>query len=230
VTGAPAPSRAAGRAEDHAANIAQLRSRIAPVAAAPPSAIVPDDGTAAAKLETFRREICDCTRCKLAETRNMFVFGSGNPRAQVMFIGEAPGFEEDMQGQPFVGRAGQLLTKVVESLPLPREQVYIANIIKCRPPGNRKPGKDEIETCRGYLFRQIELIEPKWIVLLGATAVEGVLDRSEPMGRMRGQTLEYRGIPVTATYHPSYLLRSPKEKGKVWEDLAPVREWLRTGA
>jgi len=176
-----------------------------------------------------------CVKCPhLAARRHSVVFGVGNPEAKLMFVGEAPGEEEDLQGEPFVGRAGQLLTKMIIAMGLAREQVYIGNIVKCRPDmppgasGNRKPTKQEMETCVPYLRAQIEVIKPSVLVALGATSVEGLLGPIGTIGSLRGKFLEYRGVPVMPTYHPSYLLRnqSNTEKRKVWEDLLKVMDRL----
>jgi DNA polymerase len=176
-----------------------------------------------------------CVKCPhLAARRHTVVFGVGDPEAKLMFVGEAPGEEEDLKGEPFVGRAGQLLTKMISAMGLSREQVYIANIVKCRPdmpsgvPGNRKPTKQEMETCVPYLRAQIEVIKPSMMVALGATAVEGLFGPVGTIGSLRGKFLEYRGTPLMPTYHPSYLLRnqSNTEKRKVWEDLLKVMERL----
>ena len=176
-----------------------------------------------------------CQKCPhLVARRHTVVFGVGDPDAQLMFVGEGPGEDEDLKGEPFVGKAGQLLTKMIAAMGLSREQVYIANIVKCRPdmppgvPGNRKPTRDEMDTCVPYLRAQIDIIKPRALVALGATAIEGLVGATGPMGAMRGKFLEYRGAPLMPTYHPSYLLRnqSNTEKRKVWEDLLKVMERL----
>ena len=175
-------------------------------------------------LEAFRRQICDCTRCRLGTTRQQFVFGSGDPAAGIMFIGEAPGAEEDRVGQPFVGKAGQLLTKIIEAMGLSRDEVYICNILKCRPPNNRDPQPDEIEQCEPYLKRQIEIVQPRVICTLGRFAAQTLLRSREPMGRLRDQSHHYEGIPLVATYHPAALLRNPQWKRPTWEDIKRVRK------
>ncbi len=175
-------------------------------------------------LEAFRRQICDCTRCRLGATRQQFVFGSGDPAAGIMFIGEAPGAEEDRAGQPFVGKAGQLLTKIIEAMGLSRDAVYICNILKCRPPNNRDPLSDEIEQCEPYLKHQIEIVQPRVICTLGRFAAQTLLRSREPMGRLRGQSHHYEGIPLVATYHPAALLRNPQWKRPTWEDVKRVRK------
>ena len=186
-------------------------------------------------LDSLRAAALVCERCPaLVASRHGVVFGVGHPRAELMFIGEAPGAEEDLAGEPFVGRAGQLLTKMIQAMGLSREEVYIANVLKCRPdmpagqPGNRKPRPEEMATCLPWLRRQIELIGPRVMVALGATAAEGLLGITEPIGRIRGQWREFESKPVMVTYHPAYLLRnpSPGEKRKVWEDLLKVLERL----
>jgi DNA polymerase len=160
-----------------------------------------------------------CTKCGLHQARTQTVFGVGNRQAQWLFIGEAPGADEDAQGEPFVGRAGQLLNAMLFALGLKREQVYIANVLKCRPPGNRDPQPDEVAHCEPYLIRQIELIQPRLIVALGRHAAHSLLKTDAPLARLRGQQLNYHGTPLIVTYHPAYLLRSPADKRKAWDDL-----------
>jgi DNA polymerase len=171
--------------------------------------------------EPLRELVSGCTRCALHETRTQTVFGVGNPRARWMFIGEAPGAEEDRQGEPFVGRAGQLLNAMIKALGFGREDVYIANVLKCRPPGNRDPRPDEAAQCRGYLERQIELVSPKIVVAVGRIAAQNLLATDAALARLRGKVhpLGPRGWPLVVTYHPAYLLRSPGEKRKAWQDL-----------
>jgi uracil-DNA glycosylase len=164
-----------------------------------------------------------CTKCALHKTRTQTVFGVGNHRAQWMFIGEAPGADEDAQGEPFVGRAGQLLNAMLAALGLKREEVFIANVLKCRPPNNRDPQADEVEQCEPYLIRQIELIQPKLIVALGRHAAHSLLKTDLALARLRGQALSYQNIPLVVTYHPAYLLRTPSDKRKAWEDLRRAR-------
>jgi len=169
----------------------------------------------------------DCTRCKLHTLgRKQVVFGVGNPNADLMFVGEAPGADEDIQGEPFVGRAGQLLTKIIEAIDLKREDVYIANVIKCRPPGNRNPEPDEVEQCEPFLFRQIDTIKPKVIVALGKFAAQCLLRTTDPITRIRGREFRYRDAILIPTYHPAYLLRTPSAKREVWEDMKRVRAIL----
>jgi uracil-DNA glycosylase len=189
----------------------------------------------ASRMDGLRQRALVCTKClHLAQTRTQVVFGVGNIDAELMFVGEAPGEDEDRQGEPFVGRAGELLTRIIEAMNLRREDVYIGNVLKCRPDmpagssGNRKPRADEMATCLPYLIEQIEIIRPKVLVALGATAMEGLLGAKEPMNRLRGRWHDFRGTPLMATYHPAYLLRnqSLSEKRKVWEDMLQVLERL----
>jgi DNA polymerase len=180
-------------------------------------------------LQMVRADIGDCTRCKLhALGRRQIVFGVGNPNADLMFVGEAPGRDEDIQGEPFVGRAGQLLTKIIEAIGLQRSDVYIANVIKCRPPENRNPEQDEVETCEPFLFRQIDVIKPKVIVALGTFAARALLRTLDPISRLRGRVYDYRGAKLIPTFHPAYLLRNPSSKREVWEDMKVVRSLLKS--
>jgi uracil-DNA glycosylase family 4 len=180
-------------------------------------------------LTMLREEIGPaCTRCKLHTLgRKQVVFGVGNPNADLMFVGEAPGADEDEQGEPFVGRAGQLLTKIIEAIGLQRSDVYIANIIKCRPPGNRNPEPDEVERCEPFLFRQIEAVQPKVIIALGKFAAQSLLRTTDPITRLRGRTFNYRGATLIPTFHPAYLLRNPSAKRDVWEDMKKARAILQ---
>jgi len=174
----------------------------------------------AAALSVISREVAGCTRCEeLARTRTQTVFGVGNPQARLCFMGEAPGADEDRQGEPFVGRAGQLLTKIIQACTLSRDDVYILNTLKCRPPGNRNPLPDEIDHCREYLNRQLQVIRPEFICCLGAVAAKALLSTELSIGRLRGRFHDYRGIRVLCTYHPAYLLRNPSAKRQVWEDM-----------
>lgn len=180
-------------------------------------------------LDDIRRDLGDCRRCKLCPTRRNIVFGEGNPKAGLMFVGEGPGADEDASGRPFVGRAGQLLTKMIEAMGYKREDVYIANTVKCRPPENRTPEKDELDTCIPFLFRQIAVIRPKVIVALGNPAQQSLLDTKIGITRMRGSFHDYprlTGIKVMPTFHPAYLLRSPDKKREAWDDLKMVRDFL----
>jgi uracil-DNA glycosylase family 4 len=196
----------------------------APRAAARSEELFSDPGVrAAATLAALREHIGDCRRCKLAGGRTHLVFGIGNPSAALMFVGEGPGADEDRQGEPFVGRAGQLLTEIVtKGMKLRREDVYIANVIKCRPPGNRNPEPDEIAACMPFLARQIELVGPRVIVALGTFAAQTLLGVKTPITRMRGVWQDYRGIKVMPTFHPAYLLRNPNDKRLVWADIKVV--------
>ena len=192
----------------------------APRPAGGPAGELPDS------LAGLREWIGDCRRCKLAEGRKTIVFGQGNPEARLMFVGEAPGAEEDEQGLAFVGKAGQLLTRIIEAIGLSRDDVYIANVIKCRPPQNRNPETDEILSCQPFLERQIGIIRPTVLVALGKFAGQWLLKTAEPISRIRGRLGEYQGIKVMPTYHPAYLLRNPGAKKDVWEDMKLVRELL----
>jgi DNA polymerase len=179
-------------------------------------------------LAAVRADIGDCTRCKLHTLgRRQIVFGVGNPNADLMFVGEAPGADEDVQGIPFVGRAGQLLTKIIEAIDLKRDDVYIANVIKCRPPQNRNPEQDEVDTCEPFLFRQVDIIQPKVIVALGTFAARALLRTLDPISRLRGRVYSYRGAKLIPTFHPAYLLRNPASKRDVWDDMKVVRSLLR---
>lgn len=185
--------------------------------------------TKAALLEAVRQEALSCRRCELSKTRTNVVFGSGNPDANILFIGEAPGYNEDVQGLPFVGDAGRLLDKILHAMGLSRSEVYIANILKCRPPGNRNPNPEEIMSCYPYLLRQIDSIKPKVIVALGYVAAKTLLKTKRAMGQLRGNFYDFRNTVVLPTYHPAYLLRNPADKKKVWEDMQRVLRYLKTG-
>jgi uracil-DNA glycosylase len=185
-----------------------------------------DGGTVLALLKQEIGPSCD--RCKLHTLgRKQVVFGVGHPNADLMFVGEAPGADEDLQGEPFVGRAGQLLTKIIEAIDLRRDQVYIANVIKCRPPGNRNPEPDEVDTCEPFLFRQIDAIKPKVIIALGKFAAQSLLKTTDPITRLRGRVFQYRGASLIPTFHPAFLLRNPSAKREVWEDMKKARAILR---
>ncbi|MBZ5559405.1 MAG: uracil-DNA glycosylase [Acidobacteriia bacterium] len=199
-----------------------------PEANRPESRPVPLFGSQAEALAAVRAEIGDCTRCKLhTRGRRQIVFGVGNPNADLMFVGEAPGADEDIQGIPFVGRAGQLLTKIIEAIDLKRDDVYIANVIKCRPPENRNPEPDEVATCEPFLFQQIDIIKPKVIVALGKFGAQTLLRTLDPISKLRGRVFEYRGAKLVPTFHPAYLLRNPSSKREVWEDMKLVRTLLK---
>jgi uracil-DNA glycosylase len=197
--------------------------------AVPDSRIPALDGDS---LDSIKTDIGPaCTRCKLCTLgRSQIVFGVGNAKARLMFVGEAPGEEEDKRGEPFVGRAGQLLTKIIEAIGLSREQVYIANVIKCRPPGNRNPEPDEVASCEPFLFRQIDVIRPRVIVPLGKFAAQCLLNTTDPITRLRGKFFDYRGTTLIPTFHPAYLLRNPSAKREVWEDMKKVRSILQDEA
>jgi DNA polymerase len=169
-----------------------------------------------------REDLGECTRCKLHKTRNKIVFGDGSPKADLVFIGEGPGADEDAQGLPFVGRAGKLLTQMIEAMGLRRGDVYICNVVKCRPPENRQPEKDEVTACSPFLFRQLDVLKPKVIVCLGSTAAQTLLQTNRGISHFRGEWLDFRGYKMLATYHPAYLLRNPGAKGEVWKDLQKV--------
>jgi len=199
---------------------------IAPPAAAaaamPATAMPATPAGAGDALRAIRADLGDCTRCKLHGGRTHLVFGVGDPAAQLMFVGEGPGADEDQEGEPFVGRAGQLLNKMIEAMGFARSDVYIANVVKCRPPGNRDPEPDEIEACEPFLKSQIAAIRPRVIVALGRFAVQTLLHDATPISRLRGRWREYEGVKLMPTFHPAYLLRSPAEKKPAWEDLQLV--------
>ncbi len=225
---APGP----GPAPSHPAAIVPEREIPAPEPVrAPPAPIggayaVTDKGCGSEPLLAIRRDLGECTRCKLAPGRTRLVFGVGNPRSELVFVGEGPGADEDREGEPFVGRAGQLLTKMIEAMGYRRDEVYIANVVKCRPPGNRNPEPDEIEACEPFLRAQIEAIGPKVLVALGKFAAQTLLRETTPITKLRGRWLSYGGVRLMATFHPAYLLRSPEEKKKAWEDLQLVMKEL----
>ena len=191
-------------------------------------AALPVIGSLDPSLEAIREDIGDCRRCKLHEHRKTIVFGEGNPHAKLVFVGEGPGADEDASGRPFVGRAGQLLDKIIVAIGLKREDVYIANIVKCRPPGNRTPERDEVDTCEPFLLRQLAFIRPEVIVALGSPAFQCLLRTREPITRARGEWREWSGIKVMPTFHPAFLLRSPEKKREVWEDMKKVRDYLNS--
>ena len=197
--------------------------------ASPPDTLAPPAPAGEAPLAAvrtlaeLRAEIGDCQRCRLCEKRNTIVFGVGNPDAEIVFIGEGPGYEEDKQGEPFVGRAGQLLTQIItKGMQMQRSDVYIANVVKCRPPGNRNPEPDEIAACEPFLVKQLEIIRPKIIIALGKFAAQTLLKDTTPITRLRGKWQSYHGIKLMPTLHPAYLLRNPKDKRLVWEDIKAV--------
>ncbi|MGC2331619.1 MAG: uracil-DNA glycosylase [Candidatus Acidiferrales bacterium] len=216
ATGKPSQANAAGKPAPAAAPPLIQR-------AAGPSLFESADRIEGDTLERIRTDITpNCTRCKLHKARTQIVFGVGNPRAQLVFVGEGPGRDEDEQGEPFVGRAGKLLTQMIEAMSLRREDVYICNVVKCRPPENRLPEKDEIATCSPFLMRQLGVIGPKVICCLGACAAQTLLETTQGISRFRGEWFDYRGANLIATYHPAYLLRNPAAKSEVWKDLQKV--------
>jgi DNA polymerase len=220
--------------------MAARKSAVAPTAAHSSLLAIahhPEHGVAdhSAALKLIREDLGDCTRCKLHVDRNKIVFGVGDPNAELMFVGEGPGADEDAQGEPFVGRAGQLLNNMIKAMGLRREDVYIANIVKCRPPGNRQPERDECETCSPFLMRQIATVKPKAIVALGATAAKNLLAMNAPMSELRGRWYDFKpagsdpswpGARLAVTYHPAFLLRDPRQKGEAWKDLQMVMKLL----
>ncbi|MFP5237944.1 MAG: uracil-DNA glycosylase [Acidobacteriota bacterium] len=190
-----------------------------PIAAPPSAAVTAPPADKAAALRVIQEEIGDCTRCALHAGRNKLVFGDGSPDARLMFVGEGPGADEDAQGLPFVGRAGQLLNNMIGAMGLKREDVYIANVVKCRPPGNRTPEPDEANTCSPFLFQQIDVVRPEVIVALGATAATYLLGQRQPLAGLRGRVHSWRGSKLIVTYHPAFLLRDPRQKKEAWADL-----------
>lgn len=223
-TGRMVPSGGPGpEAVAVAAPAAGRTAAVGVVAAAPASAPDPAELAAVRTLDGLRGLIGDCRRCRLHGARTQVVFGVGDPKARVVFVGEGPGRDEDLQGEPFVGRAGQLLTDILEKgMKLTRADVYICNVVKCRPPQNRNPEPDEVATCSPFLHRQIELVAPEVIVTLGKFAAHTLLATDTPITRLRGQWQDHRGIPVMPTFHPAYLLRNPAEKKTVWQDIKQV--------
>jgi DNA polymerase len=203
-------------------SLAPVRNVVLPQREAVPSLFQPVTKVENDTLLKIREDLGDCKRCKLCKTRNTIVFGDGNPRAELVFVGEGPGADEDEQGLPFVGRAGKLLTQMIEAMGLQRKDVYICNVVKCRPPQNRQPDRDEVEECSPFLFRQIDTIAPKAIVCLGATAAKTILQTERGISQFRGEWQEFRGRKLMATYHPAYLLRNPAAKSEVWKDLQKV--------
>ena len=177
-------------------------------------------------LDDIRADLGECTRCRLHKARTKLVFGVGNPKAELVFVGEGPGHDEDIQGEPFVGRAGKLLTQMIEAMSLRREDVYICNVVKCRPPENRLPDKDEIAVCSPFLLRQLAAIQPKVICCLGACSAQTLLATNQGISRFRGEWFDFRGSKLIATYHPAYLLRNPPAKSEVWKDLQKVMAFL----
>jgi len=199
-----------------------------PEAATPVAASLPVIQVQDPSLDAIREEIGECTRCKLHEHRTHIVFGEGDPQARLVFVGEGPGADEDATGRPFVGRAGQLLDKIIAAIGLKRDECYIANVVKCRPPGNRTPERDEVATCEQFLYRQLVFIKPQVIVALGSPAFQCLLRTKESITRSRGEWRDWNGIKVMPTFHPAYLLRSPDKKREAWDDMKKVRDYLNS--
>ena len=202
--------------------VASVRSSAAVPFAQAPSLFEASDRIEDDTIQLIRETIGDCTRCKLHKARTNIVFGVGSVKAELVFVGEGPGHDEDIKGEPFVGRAGKLLTQMIEAMGLRREDVYICNVVKCRPPENRLPEKEEITTCSPFLFRQIDVIRPKVICALGSCASQTLLQTTQGISRFRGEWFDFRGSKLIATYHPAYLLRNPSAKSEVWKDLQKV--------
>jgi len=224
----PAPAKPPTASPEPRVPSPESRAPIAP----PPLSLslfeAPEPARGPETLEQIRSDLGDCQRCKLAGGRKKIVFGQGNPHAELVFVGEGPGADEDEQGLPFVGRAGQLLNRMIQFVGMKREEVYICNIVKCRPPGNRTPEKDEIETCSPFLFRQLEAIKPRLICCLGAPAMKTLLGIKEGITRVRGQIFDYAGTKAFVAYHPAYILRNPREEKILREDFEKIRDFLRT--
>jgi DNA polymerase len=197
-----------------------------PAVAIPKTSLFDEPTPMRQDMKAIRADLGECKRCKLAPTRTNIVFGIGDPHAELMFVGEAPGADEDAQGLPFVGRAGQLLTKIIQGIDMRREHVYICNILKCRPPSNRNPESDEIAACEPFLFRQIASVQPRVICALGTFAAQTLLRTKQPITRLRGGFSDFHGAKLIATFHPAYLLRNPNEKRRVWEDVQKIRDYL----
>jgi uracil-DNA glycosylase len=215
VAPSPKPAAATARADG------SQKTRPPVLPAAPEAASPAVEG-----LGVISLELAGCTRCRLHEGRGTVVFGEGSDRSGLVFVGEGPGFEEDRQGRPFVGKAGKLLDKMIQALGFGRGDVYICNVVKCRPPDNRTPLADEMEACLPFLFRQIETLKPRLLCALGACASQALVGRSAPISQIRGKLLSWRGFPLICTYHPAYLLRSPAQKAAAWQDLREVRRVL----
>jgi uracil-DNA glycosylase family 4 len=226
ATASPQFSAAAPRRSPSSPLSAAVPSKLMPVIQGPAGPSLFEERIENDSLERIRADIGDCTRCRLHKARTNIVFGVGNPKAELVFVGEGPGHDEDIQGEPFVGRAGKLLTQMIEAMGLKRSDVYICNVVKCRPPENRLPEKDEIATCSPFLARQLAVINPKVICCLGACAAQTVLETNQGISRFRGEWFDYRGSKLIATYHPAYLLRNPAAKGEVWKDLQKVMSVL----
>ncbi|MBS1236711.1 MAG: polymerase [Proteobacteria bacterium] len=216
--------------ERRALSVAPIAGASVRITDAPTAAVMPRPAETSPDWAVLEEAVRSCTKCALHSTRTQTVFGVGNRKAQWMFVGEAPGADEDRQGEPFVGAAGKLLNAMLAALGLKREEVFIANVLKCRPPNNRDPQADEVEQCEPYLIRQIELIQPKLIVALGRHAAHSLLKTDLALARLRGQPLSYQNIPLVVTYHPAYLLRTPSDKRKAWEDLRRARSIIAESA
>jgi uracil-DNA glycosylase family 4 len=199
---------------------------VAQPAESKPLKVINQENGKAGLLDAVRADIGDCTRCRLSKQRTNIVFGTGNLDAEIMFVGEGPGADEDEQGLPFVGRAGQLLNNMISAMGIKREDVYIANVVKCRPPGNRTPERDECDTCSPFLMQQIEIIKPKIIVALGAVAAKNLLGLNDSMANLRGRIYDFKNTKLAVTYHPAYLLRDPRQKAEAWKDLQMVMKHL----
>ena len=208
-------------------DVSQATSSPVPTSAPAQPSAAPDQAERILELNAMATEVAACQRCDLCQERTQTVFGDGHPNADLVFVGEGPGAEEDRQGIPFVGRAGQLLTKMIESIGMTREEVYIGNIVKCRPPKNRAPLPTEIAACRPYLIKQLALLQPKVIVTLGNVATQAMLQNQQSISRLRGHFQDFNGIALMPTFHPAYLLRSPSKKQLVWEDLQLIRDRLK---
>ena len=213
------------RRGDAPATIA-VADELVDVRTAPVSTPLPVIGDKNAVLSVIREDIGDCTRCRLSKGRKQIVFGVGNIDADIMFVGEGPGADEDEQGEPFVGRAGQLLNNMITAMGIKREDVYIANVVKCRPPGNRTPERDECDTCGPFLMQQIETVKPKIVVALGAVAAKYLLGINDSMTNLRGRIYDFKDTKLAVTYHPAYLLRDPRQKAEAWKDLQMVMKYL----
>lgn len=235
---APAVADVAGAPVVAASGVTAAAPRNAPIAAAPPVVVATPRATLPAGIATMdwpelRATVAACTACSLCESRTQTVFGVGHPQAHWMIVGEAPGEQEDRRGEPFVGKSGQLLDNMLRAVSLtraeaePARQVYIANTLKCRPPGNRNPAPAELAACEAFLIRQVQLVQPKIILAMGRFAVQSLLRSSEPVGRLRGRVHHYQGVPLIVTYHPAYLLRNMEDKAKAWDDLCLAAETAR---
>ena len=203
-----------------------VADEVVDVRTAPDSTPLPVIGDKNAALNVIREDIGDCTRCRLSKGRKQIVFGVGNIDADIMFVGEGPGADEDEQGEPFVGRAGQLLNNMITAMGIRREDVYIANVVQCRPPGNRNPERDECDTCGPFLMQQIETVKPKIVVALGAVAAKYLLGINDSMTNLRGRIYDFKDTKLAVTYHPAYLLRDPRQKAEAWKDLQMVMKYL----